>query len=226
VAGGARPAVSPNPTAPARPTRAAGPAAAPPVRSASADELHGLAVGERAFENREIVYFLKQPETHAFSLYHDYTETRPGADRYLNVVRAGSTVSDPSAIVLDTGEKLAVETLRGDAITRANLGVGDVTPGTEVVVIRFPAVESGQSVRLRISETYTDPSRFGIVEGQLVWHRSFGRPANDVVLPEGWYLTVSSIPAVVTTEPDGRTRVSFINPRPDSIDVILKARRR
>jgi len=200
-------------------------ASAPPAPQ-RADELHDLVVTERAFENREIVYFLKQPETHAFSLYHDYTETRPGVDRYLNVVRAGSTVSDPSAIVLDTGERLSVETLTGEAITRANLGVRDVTPDTEVVVIRFPGVEAGQSLRLRISETYTDPSRYGIVDGQLVWHRSFGRPSNDVVLPEGWYLTVSSIPGVVTTEPDGRTRISFINPRPDSIDVILKARRR
>jgi len=202
------------------------PTPAPATPAPQADELHGLTVSERAFENREIVYFLKQPETHAFSLYHDYTETRPGVDRYLNVVRAGSTVSDPSAIVLDTGLKLEVETLKGDAIARANLGVRDVTPETEVVVIRFPAVKDGQSVRLRISETYTDPSRYGIVDGQLVWHRSFGRPANDVVLPEGWHLTVSSIPGVITTEPDGRTRISFINPRPDSIDVILKARRR
>ena len=35
-------------------------------------------VSERAFQDREIVYFLKSPETHAFSLYHDYTETREG----------------------------------------------------------------------------------------------------------------------------------------------------
>ena len=46
-------------------------------------------VSERAFQDREIVYFLKSPETHAFSLYHDYTETREGTDRYVNVVRAG-----------------------------------------------------------------------------------------------------------------------------------------
>jgi hypothetical protein len=211
---------TPQPAAPARP------AAAPAAPAPRADELRGLTVRERAFENREIVYFLTQPEAHAFSLYHDYTETRPGVDRYLNVVRAGSTVSDPSAIVLDTGERLPVETLAGDAIARANLGVRDVTPDTEVVVIRFPAVKDGQSLRLRISETYTDPSRYGVVDGQLVWHRSFGRPANDVVLPEGWYLTVSSIPGVITTEPDGRTRIAFVNPRPDSIDVIVKARRR
>jgi hypothetical protein len=59
---------------------------------------------ERAHQDRDIVYFLQQPETHAFSLYHDYTESRPGMDKYLNVVREGSTVSEPSAYVLDTAK--------------------------------------------------------------------------------------------------------------------------
>src|ERR1700722_5137555 len=35
-------------------------------------------LSERAHQDRDIVYFLQQPETHAFSLYHDYTEARPG----------------------------------------------------------------------------------------------------------------------------------------------------
>jgi hypothetical protein len=59
-----------------------------------------------------------------------------------------------------------------------------------------------------------------------MWRRSFGRPRNDVVLPAGWYLTTSSIPAVVSEVDDGRIRVAFVNPRPDSIDVFIKARRR
>ena len=113
---------------------------------------------------------------------------------------------------LDTGEALRVET-----VTEAD---------AEVVIIHFPAVQEGRSARLRITETYTDPGRYGLVNGQLVWNRNFGRPQNDVVLPDGWYLTDSAIPGVISTEPDGRTRIAFINPRPDSIDVVLKARRR
>jgi hypothetical protein len=54
-------------------------------------------LAERAIQSREIVYFLQQPETHAFDLYHDYTESRAGTDHYINVVRAGSRVSNPSA---------------------------------------------------------------------------------------------------------------------------------
>ena len=35
----------------------------------------------------------------------------PASGHYFNVVRAGSTVSNPSAVLLDTGEKLKVETI-------------------------------------------------------------------------------------------------------------------
>lgn len=181
---------------------------------------------ERAYQNREIVYFLQQPESHAFDLYHDYTESRPGTSTYLNVVRAGSTVSNPSARNLDTGEMLAHDVLAGDAITKARLDVENVTPTTEVVVFRFPAVKPGQSIRLRMFETYTDTARYKLVGDELVWDRGFGRPANAVVLPSGWVLTNSAIPATVSALPDGRVRLDFINPRPDEIQVLITARRR
>jgi hypothetical protein len=166
---------------------------------------------ERARQTREIVYFLRQPETHAFDLYHDYTETRPGVDRYLNVVRAGSTVSNPRAVLLDTGEELRFDVQRGDS---------------EVVVFHFPPAKAGESVRLRMFETYTDTARYKLVGDELVWDRSFGRPANAVVLPMGWMLTGSSIPGTVSEMPDGRIRLDFINPRPDEIAVLITARRR
>lgn len=184
-------------------------------------------LSERARQDREIVYFLQQPETHAFDLYHDYTESRPGVDKYLNVVRGGSAVSNPSALILDTGEKLVVETLRGARITEARIDIGEpVTEQSEVVVIRFAPVKQGQSVRLRISETYTDAGRYGVVGDELVWDRAFGRPANAMVLPQGWYLTNCSIPATVSTQSDGRVRLDFINPRNDNVEVLVTAKRR
>jgi hypothetical protein len=216
-----RAASSARPVAPEPATRAA---ADPAPRD---QPLRSITPQERAFQDREIVYFLQQPETHAFRLYHDYTETREGVDRYVNVVRRGSAVANPSARVLDTGEQLKVETLKGEAITKAKIDIGEpVQPDSEAVVIRFPAVKKGQSTRLRIEETYTDAGRYGLVGDELVWQRSFGRPSNDLVLSEGWYVTASAIPAVVTQEADGRVRLAFVNPRPDSIDVYVKARRR
>jgi hypothetical protein len=222
-------AATPRPTAPADssplPTPSTGSGQAPSTGSGQA--LDRVRVTERAFQDREIVYFLKSPETHAFSLFHDYTETREGTDKYLNVVRAGSTVSDPSAKILDTGETLKVQTLKGRAITDARIDIGEtVRPESEVVVIHFPPVKKGESVRLRIEETYTDPARYDLIDGQLMWRRSFGRPRNDLVLPAGWYLTTSSIPATITQTDDGRTRLAFVNPRPDSIDVFVKGRRK
>jgi hypothetical protein len=183
-------------------------------------------LGDRAHQNREIVYFLQQPETHAFDLYHDYTESRPGTSTYINEVRAGSTVSNPRALNLDTGEPLKFEILKGEAISRAKLAVSNVTPDLEVVVFHFSAVNPGQSIRIRMFETYTDSARYKLVGDELVWDRSFGRPSNAVVLPSGWVLTNSGIPATVSTLPDGRVRLDFINPRPDEIATLVTARRR
>jgi hypothetical protein len=189
--------------------------------------MHQIRVTERALQDREIVYFLKEPETHAFALYHDYTAAREGERLYVNVVRAGSSVSDPSAKNLDTGETLQTRTLTGADIAREKIDIPDrVEPGTQVVLIPFPPVKPRTSTRLRISETYTDPARYALVDGQLMWRRSFGRPRNDMVLPPGWYLTTSSIPAVISQEPNGGVRLSFWNPRPDNIDVLVRARRR
>lgn len=203
----------------------AGDSTAPPPQPSSArldDEF-----SERAYQDREIVYFLKQPETQSFRLYHDYTESREGVDRYLNVVRAGSKVSNPSAQILDTGEPLRVETLKGKAIRERGIDIGrEITKDTEVVVIGFDPVKKGGSIRLRIEETYTDPNCYLLAGDELVWDRSFGRPRNTVVLPDGWYLTTSSIPAVVSATDDGRIQLDFVNDRPDSIDVVIKARRR
>ena len=76
-------------------------------------------LAERAHQDRDITYFLQEPSTNSFSLYHDYTESRAGIDKYVNVVRTGSHVSNPSACILDTGEALRQETLKGEAITAA-----------------------------------------------------------------------------------------------------------
>jgi len=184
-------------------------------------------LSERAHQDRDIVYFLQQPETHAFSLYHDYTESHEGADKYLNVVREGSTVSDPSAYILDTGEKLPVKMMTGADLIAAKIDAGEsVNPTTQVVLIPFAPVKKGQSIRLRISETYTAPTSYKLDGDELVFDRSLGRPRNAVVLPAGWYLTTSAIPATVTQLPDGRIRLDFWNGRPDSVDVLIKAKRR
>ncbi len=184
-------------------------------------------LSERAHEDREIFYFLQQPETHAFRLYHDYTESHAGADKYFNIVRSGSKVSDPSAYILDTGEKLPTKLVSGAELAAGKIDAGEpVDPAAQVVVIPFSPVKAGQSVRIRIAETYTAPVSYRLNGDELVFDRSFGRPRNAVVLPEGWYLTASSIPATISQADDGRIRLDFWNGRPDTVDILIKAKRR
>jgi hypothetical protein len=195
--------------------------------AALAQEAADERLTERAHQDRDIVYFLNPPETHSFDLYHDYTESKEGVDKYLNVVRKGSRASNPSARILDTGETLAAETLRGEEITRAGLDIGEpVGPDSEVVLIRFPPVAKGRSIRLRISETYTDEKSYRLEGKELVFDRSFGRPRNAVVLPAGWYLTASAVPATISLTPDGRIRLDFVNPRNGEIGVLIRAKQR
>jgi hypothetical protein len=165
------------------------------------------------------------------------------------VVRKGSASSNPAARILDTGETLQVETLRGDALRHAGLTAAElrelageitvgakgggtsaapaaVAPDTEVVIAHFPPLRKGESLRLRISETYTDPRSYRLDGERLVFDRTFGRPRDAVVLPAGWALTGSAIPATVSETADGRIRLDFMNPRPDEIAVLIEARRR
>lgn len=183
-------------------------------------------LSDRAHQDREIVYFPNDPATHSFSLYHDYTESRAGVGHYFNIVRAGSTVSNPSAVLLDTGEVLKVETISGAELKKRGLDAGEpVTDTMQIVVISFPPVKPAQSVRLRITETYTDPGRYLLDGDELVWDRAFGRPRNSVVLPAGWTVVASSIPAAISQDADGRQRLYFENNRNDEIQVLIRARR-
>ncbi|UTW54748.1 hypothetical protein [Kordiimonas sp. SCSIO 12610] len=185
-------------------------------------------IPQRASQTRDIFYFLQEPESNSFRLYHDYEEKREGIDRYLNVVRPGSKASNPSAKILDTGEVLKVETLHGEEITNRGIDIGEpVTNKTELVAIWFDPVETGQSKLLRIEETYTDAGRYFLTnKDEFLWDRSFGRSRNTVILPAGWVLTESSIPASVNMRQDGRTQLNFVNGRPDNIEVLIRGRRR
>src|SRR5437764_2452688 len=100
-------------------------------------------LSERAHQDRDIVYFLQQPDTNAFSLYHDYTESREGTNKYLNVVRTGSKVSKPSGRILDTGEDLKAEIVTGSKAKAAGIDLGGerVERDQEDVVTDFSPVK-------------------------------------------------------------------------------------
>jgi hypothetical protein len=200
----------------------------PPSSGQPAATAKSMAIIERANQDREIIYELSEPPSHAFRITHDYTEHREGVKHYFNVVRAGSRVSDPESIDLDRGESLKWEILTGKQIKERKLPLAaEVKDDLEVVVTFFAQpVVKGASVRLRLKETYTDPQSCYLDGDELIWDRTFGRLRNTVVLPAGWYLAALESPATIRTLSDGRVSVYIVNPRNDEIRVYLRARRR
>jgi hypothetical protein len=182
---------------------------------------------ERAYQDREILYELQAPESHAFRITHDYTVRRAGEAYYFNVVRAGSHVSDPESIDLDSGERLKWEAISGKQAHERALGVQDAADDSEVVVTHLVRpLAAGTTNRIRLKETYTDPKSYYMEGDELVWDRSFGRLRNTVVIPQGWYLTGLATPSIIETLPDGRVSVYTVNPRNDDVRVYFRARRR
>src|SRR5262252_4930750 len=174
---------------------------------------------ERAYQDREILYELQSPETHAFRITHDYTVRKVGEKYYFNVVRAGSHVTNPESIDLDTGEKLKWEIISGKQAKERKLPITEqITDDSEIVVTYLAhAVEAGMTNRIRLMETYADPKSYSMEGEELVWDRTFGRLRNTVVLPSGWYLTGLASPATIETLRDGRVSVYVVNPRNDDV---------
>ena len=182
---------------------------------------------ERAYQDREILYELQAPETHAFRITHDYTVRNAGEKYYFNVVRAGSHVTDPESIDLDSGEMLKWETIDGKAARERKLSVGEVKDDSEIVVTYLARpLSEGTTNRIRLKETYADAKSLYLDGDELVWDRTFGRLRNTVVLPSGWYLTALSAPSTIQTLPDGRVSIYVVNPRNDDVRVYLRARKR
>ena len=185
-------------------------------------------LSERAYQDREILYELQAPESHAFRITHDYTVRKVGEKYYFNVVRAGSHVSNPESVDLDTGNKLKCEIISGKQAMERKLPITDpIKDDSEIVVTHLArALEPGTTNRIRLMETYADPKSYYLDGNELVWDRSFGRLRNTVVLPPGWYLTGLASPATIQTLPDGRISIYVVNPRNDDIRVYLRARLR
>ena len=198
------------------------------VSTVSKGQNQNPSLTERAYQDREILYELQAPESHAFRIAHDYTVRKAGEQYYFNVVRAGSHVSDPESIDLDTGEKLKWEIINGKQAIARKLPVGEtIKDDTEIVVTHLTRpLAGGTTNRIRLKETYVDAKSYYMDGDELVWDRSFGRLRNEVVLPAGWYLTALASPGTIATLPDGRVSVYVVNPRPDDVRVYLRARRR
>ena len=182
----------------------------------------------RAEQDREISYWLLDPASHQFRISHDFTVTRVGQKSVHSFVRKGSVVSpDAKMIDLDTGADLVTHNAAGKDVNALGYYPNKVEPDSVAVQGDLPdAVGEGQSVRVRVQETYTDPAGYVLENNELLWKRTLGRPFNEVTLPAGWMLTSVNTPAIIALDAEGRVKLRFTNTRNDELSVVIRAKKR
>jgi hypothetical protein len=182
----------------------------------------------RAEQDREISYWLLDPPMHQFRISHDFTVTRLGQKYVHSFVRKGSVVSpDAKMFDLDSGAELKTYTVSGKDVNALGYYPDKVDP--ESVAVQgdlLHAIGEGQSARIRVQETYTDPVGYVLKDGDLAWTRTLGRPLNFVTLPAGWMLTSVNTPAVVSLDEEGRVKLRFTNTRNGDLSIEIRARPR
>src|SRR5690242_20945174 len=160
----------------------------------------------RAEQDREISYWLLEPSTHQFSISHDFTVSKVGQKSVHSFVRKGSVVSPDARMTdLDTGKQLKTYSVTGKEVNALGYYPEPTDPDSVVVQGELGrAIAEGQSARIRVEETYTDPVGYTLTGDELVWKRTLGRPLNYVTLPSGWMLTSVNIPAIISLDDQGR----------------------
>lgn len=183
-----------------------------------------LAVTVPLFAADELtVYDLLAPETHKFAIIYDVSAAREGAPYYLNPIRRGSVAEKESVVDRATGKPLKFDIIDGKTAKRDVPDAKDDDQFLRVHLLK--PVPKGAETRIRIFKTYTDAASYSSKDGTLVWERPLGIKRNVVILPARYELTGSASPAIVSTDPDGRVRLSFLNDRDDQLPVKITARR-
>ncbi len=182
---------------------------------------------ERAMQDRIIHYWLLEPETHQFRISHDFTVDKLGQKSVHSFVRKGSVVSTAQMIDLNTGLALPTRNVSGKEVNA--LGYYPTPTDADSVVVQgdlAKAIGVGETVRVRVIETYTDPNGYRLEGGELVWDRTLGRPYNEITLPAGWKLTGMSVPVIVSTDAEGRVMCRMTNARNDEAHVVVRGRKK
>ena len=171
------------------------------------------------------VYDLLTPDTHKFAIVYDVSATREGAPYYLNPIRPGSIAEKERVIDRATGQELKFDVIDGK-IAKADGSSRNASDTDQFLRVHLAhPVAKGAEARIRIFKTYTDAASYYEKDGTLTWARPLGIKRNVVILPAGYELTGSASPAIVSTDPDGRIRLSFLNDRDDQLPVKITGRK-
>ncbi|HET7503036.1 MAG TPA: hypothetical protein VFK02_18575, partial [Kofleriaceae bacterium] len=169
-------------------------------------------------------YELLPPDTSAFKIDYEVTATTPGARLFWNPIRKGSVASDEAVYDVMTGARLTHEQVTGAKAKAHGLDDADLEGEYIEVHLARPVPADGGQARLRIVKTYKDAKSYFQKGDDLVFDRPLGIRRNAVVLPAGYQLTECNVPSQVTSEPDGRIRISFMHQAPGPAALVLKAR--
>jgi hypothetical protein len=172
------------------------------------------------------LYELLPPETHQFAITYDVTQDREGAELFFNPIRVGSIATKERVIARANGKDLQFEVVSGKEAKTSGLVSDKTADDAQFIRVHLPAaVPKGGETRIRIIKTYTDAVSYTLKDGNLVFERPLGIKRNVVLLPKSWELIGCASPAIVSTDPDGRVRISFLNDRDDQLPVKIVARR-
>jgi hypothetical protein len=172
------------------------------------------------------VYELLAPSTHSFDIIYDVTQTREGAAYFCNPIRPGSTASKERVVDPATGKPLEFDMIDGKTAKAAACVGPRTADDAQYLRVKLPRpVPKGAEARIRIYKTYTDAPSYYENDNGFVFDRPLGIKRNVVVLPAGYELVGSASPGIVTTDSDGRIRVSFLNDRNDQLPVRIVGRK-
>lgn len=182
---------------------------------------------ERDVNAKEVTFDLLQPEQSRYNLFFTYAESRAGISAYARVIRDGSDLLAITAVEVTNQTPLEVELFGMDEMMSLGIvRVADSTVATRIAMVRFPPVPGDQNFGIQIREEITRPGSYKVSGDELTFDCDLERARNRIVLPEGWYLTNSSLPATISTGNDGRVHIHIVNYRPDPLSLRISARRR
>jgi hypothetical protein len=171
------------------------------------------------------LYELLPPQSHQFAITYDVTQAKEGAEWFFNPIRVGSIATKERVIARASGEDLKFEVVSGKEAKTSGLVPQNTADDAQFIRVHLPGpVPKGGQTRIRIIKTYTDAKSYDVKDGLLVFERPLGIKRNVVLLPKGWELVGCGSPGIVSTDADGRVRVSFLNDRDDQLPVKLVAR--
>ena len=166
-----------------------------------------------AFAVAFTLYELLAPDSHQFAITYDVTQDKEGADVFLNPIRPGSVSTKERVVDPATGKDLKFEEVTDEK-------------GAHFIKVHLPGpVPKGGETRIRILKTYTDAASYYVKDGQLIFDRPLGVKRNVILMPKGWELIGCASPGIVSTDNDGRVRVSFLNDRDDQLPVKIVGRK-